>query len=88
MGKLLKPRGLSGEIRLLVFNAVDSTLKIGMEVWVESDNGEYSNHLIESLKILGVKSWIKFTGCDGCKDAHQLSGLNFLIPRNLFEVYS
>ena len=84
MGKLLKPRGLKGELRFWVFNEVDSTLKTGVEVWVELGNGQYSNHLIESLEISGEKSWIKFSGCNRREDAHQLSGLNFSIPRSDF----
>ena len=84
MGKLLKPRGLKGELRLWIFNEVDSALKTGMKVWVELENGEYSNLLIELLEISGEKSWIKFFGCDGREDAHQLSGLNFSIPRSDF----
>ena len=84
MGKLLKPRGLKGELRLRIFNEVDSALKTGMKVWVELGNGQYSNHLIELLEISGEKSWIKFSGCDRREDAHQLSGLDILIPRNDF----
>ena len=84
MGKLLKPRGLKGELRLWIFNSVDSALKIGMEVWVELENGKYSNHFIESLKISGEKYRIKFSGCNRREEAHQLSGLNFSIPRSEF----
>jgi len=32
MGRLLKPRGLKGELRLTIFNEVDSVLKIGLEI--------------------------------------------------------
>ena len=84
MGKLLKPRGLKGELRLWIFNKVDSALKTGIQVWVRLENGQYSNHLIELLDISGEKSWIKFSGCDRREDAHQLSGLNFSIPRSSF----
>ena len=84
MGKLLKPRGLKGELRLLIFNEVDSALKTGMKVWVELGNEQYSNLLIELLEISGEKSWIKFFGCDRREDAHQLNGLNFSIPRSDF----
>ena len=84
MGKLLKPQGLKGALRLWVFNEVDSALKTGMEVWVELENGQYSNHVIESLVIFGEKSWIKFFGSDRREDADQLSGFNFSIPRSNF----
>ena len=73
MGKLLKPRGLKGELRFLVFNEVDSVLETGMKVWVELENGQYSNHLIELLEISREKSRIKFSGCNRREDAHQLA---------------
>ena len=84
MGKLLKPRGLKGELRLYVFNELDSALKAEIEVWVKFENGQYANHLIESLAIYGEKSWIKFSGIDRREDAHKLSGLNFSISRSGF----
>ena len=69
---------------MCIFNEVDSALKTGMKVWVELDNGQYSNHLIELLEISEGKSWIKFSGYDRREDVHQLSGLNFSIPRSDF----
>jgi len=47
MGKLLKPRGLKGELWMTIFNEVDSALKVGMQIWVASENGEFSNQIIE-----------------------------------------
>ena len=84
MGRLLKPRGLKGELRLTIFNEVDSVLKIGMEIWVETAEGVQYSHIIESLNIAGVKSWIKFAGYNKREDADNLCGLIFLIPRSVF----
>ena len=84
MGKLLKPRGLKGELRLWVFNEVDSVLKIGMEIWVETAEGVQYNHVIESLNIAGVKSWIKLSGCNNREAADNLSSLFFSISRSVF----
>ena len=72
MGRLLKPRGLKGELRLTIFNEVDSVLKIGMEIWVETAEGVQYSHIIESLKITGVKSWIKFIGYNKREDVDNL----------------
>ena len=55
LGRLLKPRGLKGELWLIIFNEVDSVLKIGMQIWVESAEGVKYSHTIESLNISGVK---------------------------------
>ena len=84
MGKLLKPRGLKGELRVSIFNEVDSALKTGMEVWVELADGEYSNYFIETLGICREKSWIKFSGSSQREDVDILSGLTFLISRKDF----
>ena len=84
MGKLLKPWGLKGEMRLTIFNEVDSVLKIGMKIWVESVEGLHYSHIIESLNISGVKSWIKLSGCNIRDDANKLKGLIFSIPRSVF----
>ena len=84
MGKLLKPRGLKGELWMTVFNEVDSALRIGMKIWVASENGEFSIQIIESFKITEKKSWIKFEGCQKREDTDNLQGLNFSIPRSDF----
>ena len=84
MGKLLKPRGLKGELWMTIFNDVDSALKVGMNIWLVSENGEFSNQIIESLKITEKKSWVKFEGCHKKEDADNLIGLNFSIPRSEF----
>ena len=75
MGKLLKPLGLKGVLRFLVFNEVSSSLQAGKKVWVELKDGQHSDIHIESLIISGEKSWVKFFECDTRKDADQLSGL-------------
>jgi len=84
MGTLLKPRGLKGELWMTIFNEVDSALRVGMTIWVASENGEFSTQIIESFKIREKKSWIKFEGCLGREDADNLGGLNFSIPRSDF----
>ena len=84
MGRLLKPRGLKGESRLTIFNEVDSVLKIGLEIWVETAEGVQYSHIIESLNIAGVKSWIKLSGCNNREAADNLSGMGFSIPRSVF----
>ena len=84
MGRLLKPRGLKGELRLTIFNEVDSVLKIGMEIWVETAEGVQYSHIIESLKITGVKSWIKLSGCNNREAADNISSLFFSISRSVF----
>ena len=84
MGRLLKPRGLKGELRLTIFNEVDSVLKIGMDIWVETAERVQCSHIIESLNIDCVKSWIKLSGCNNREAADNLSSLVFSISRSAF----
>ena len=84
MGRLLKPRGLNGEMWLTVFNEVDSVLKIGIEIWMKSKEEVQYSHIIESLNISGIKSWVKLSGCNTREDADNLSGLIFSISRSVF----
>ena len=84
MGRLLKPRGLNGEMWLTIFNKVDSVLKIGIEIWMKSEEEVQYSHIIESLNISGIKSWIKLSGCNAREDCDNLSSLIFSIPRSVF----
>ena len=84
MGRCLKPRGLQGALWLTIFNEVDSVLKIGTEIWIESTEGIKYSHIIESLNIACVKSWIKLSGCNNREAADNLRSLFFSIPRSVF----
>ena len=84
MGRLLKPRGLNGEMWLTIFNEVDSVLKIGIEIWMQSEEEVQYSHIIELLNISGIKSWIKLSGCNTREDADNLGSLIFSIPRSVF----
>ena len=84
MGRLLKPRGLKGEFWMTVFNVEDSALKIGIEVWLACENGNFSCQVIESIMISKSKSWIKFKGCHKREDVEEFIGLEFSIPRSKF----
>ena len=84
MGKFLKPWGLNGELRVTIFNEIDSALKIGMEIWVETETGVYSTQKIESLNIVRNNSRIKLTGCNKREEAEKLLGFVFSLPRSEF----
>ena len=84
MGRLLKPRGLNGEMWLTIFNEVDSVLKIGIEIWMQSEEEVQYSHIIELLNISGIKSWIKLSGCNTREDADNLGSLIFSISRSVF----
>ena len=84
MGKFLKPWGLNGELRVTILNEIDSALKIGMEIWVETNKGVFSTQTIESLNIVGNNSRIKLTGYNKREEAEKLHGFVFFLPRSEF----
>ena len=84
MGKFLKPWGLNGELRVTIFNEIDSALKIGMEIWVETNKGVFSTQTIESLNIVGNNSRIKLTGYNKREEAEKLHSCVFSLPRSEF----
>ncbi len=84
MGKLLKPRGLKGELRAAIFNEHGSALKVGTEIWLKKEE-EYFSRKIETIKMAGEKSCIRLAGCNTLEDAKKVQGSGFFLPRDEFE---
>ncbi len=86
MGKLLKPRGLKGDLRVFFFNEFDSSLKSGLKIWLKEDI--FFSHIIENIKIAGKKSFIKFLDCNSRDEADFLQGLTLYLSRKHFNEIS
>ena len=84
IGKLLKPRGLKGELRVTIFNEHGSSLKIGKEIWLKREEN-YFSRTIEAIKIVGEKSCIMLIDCNTWEDADRIHGLVFFLPRDDFD---
>ena len=85
MGKLLKPRGIKGELRVSIFNEFSSTLKVGMEIWLKTNEEQYFSWKIEAIKMAGEKSCIKLAGCNTIDDTDRIRGKVFFLPRDQFD---
>ena len=85
MGKLLKPRGLKGELRAVIFNEYGLALKMGTEIWLKTKEEDFFSRRIEKIQISGEKSCIKLVDCDKREEAENIQGLKFFLPRNQFE---
>jgi len=85
MGKLLKPRGLKGELKAAIFNEFSSALKMEKEIWLTREEKKYFSRKIETIKIAGEKSCIKLSGCNTLEDADRIKGLVFFLPRDKFD---
>ena len=82
MGKFLKPKGLKGELRAIVFNEKNFSLKIGTKIWLE----ENFSLEIEKIQVSPSKSYIKLIGCNSREEAEKIQGMTFSIPRDHFEI--
>ena len=85
IGKLLKPKGLNGELRVTIFNETDSSLKIGKTIWFKNDESNYSRYTIEKIILDGNKSCIKFYKCINRQDAEKIQGMVFFLYRKEFD---
>ena len=56
MGKLLKSRGLKGELRAVIFNEYGSALKMGTEIWLKKEGENYFRKLEEKVTLQLLKS--------------------------------
>ena len=84
MGRLLKPRGLKGELRAAIFNENSLALKVGTEIWLKKEE-EYFSRKIETIKMAGEKSCIRLSGCNNLEDAAKVQGSGFFLPRDEFD---
>ena len=78
MGKILKPKGLKGNLWIVLYNKVNTSLDVGKKVWINSSSDSLCELLIESLTVSGKKSWIKFFDYDNRDLSSTLTGLEFL----------
>ena len=85
MGRLLKPRGLQGELRAAIFNQYGSVLKVGTEIWLETKEEKYFSWKIETIKMASEKSCIRLSGCNTLEDSAKVQGLCFFLPRDEFD---
>jgi len=84
MGKILKPKGLNGQLWIMVFNEINSVLDSGMSIWISSNDGKNIHKVIDSIKFFSSKSLIKFKDCNSRSDAEKFSGMKFSMSRSIF----
>jgi len=88
MGKILKPRGLNGQLWVAVFNEINSVLDTGMSIWISSKDGRNIHKIIDSIKFFSSKSLIKFKDCNSRNDVEKYVGLKFSISRNTTQAFN
>ena len=81
MGKFLQPKGLNGELRAIIFNEENFSLKIGTEIWLKEKD---ISQEIENIQVSGSKSYIKLADCNSREDAEKIQGRFFFLLRDDF----
>jgi len=81
-GKLVKPHGIKGELKLFLYNKDSNILKQKINIWIERDDCLTS---FELLSIRGNESKIvKLEKINSRNDAKSISNKEFFISRNDF----
>ena len=84
MGKFLKPRGLGGELKVVIFNEENFSLEVGTKIWLKKNEGHFSLN-IEKIQISTGKSYIKLVGYNSRTEAEKIQGETFFLPRSEFK---
>ena len=83
IGKILKPRGLKGELKVFLYNKNSSSLVEGINIWTENEDGFILNN-IEYINESGKYFIIKFDKADCREEAEINSNRIIYISREDF----
>ena len=84
MGKIIKPHGILGEVKVKLFNSKSKTLKVGQTIWILDSMNKSSSYIIERLSLLSEKSKIKFRDIDDRNAAELIRNSILSVSRNDF----
>ena len=84
LGKILKPHGILGEMKVSLFNSESETLKIGQSVWVQMAGKSYESFVIEKLNLQSEKTRLKFKNINDRNSAELLRGFTLSVRRDEF----
>ena len=59
IGKIVKPHGINGEVKVILYNDKSTTLVKGINVWFENKN-KYKNFILESIRGHSSNLIVKF----------------------------
>ncbi len=91
VGRITKPHGLKGEMKLIPFSVDDDIIDDLTQVYLETGDargaGETSpfQWQVESLRGFGAKLIIKLKGCSSIDEAKELAGRTLSVPREDFK---
>ena len=85
LGKIIKPHGVKGELKVFLYNDRSSTLKEGLYIWFKLDE-KFVKYSVINLRGVSKKSQIlKIKEVDTFDKAMLISKKEFFVSRNDFE---
>jgi len=84
LGKIVKPHGLFGEVKIKLFNSESKTLKVGQFVWVGIQGKKNESLVIERLTLKSEKSRLKFKSINDRNSAELLRDFTLSVCRDEF----
>lgn len=83
IGRVIKPHGLRGEVRLFMDPSITGTLHEGMSVVAELDDGGTRNLEVDSFKVRSGAVFIRFKNIDDRSAAEELRGSMIVAPMDV-----
>ena len=84
LGKIIKPHGIRGEVKVRLYNCDSETLKMGQSVWVKSEGNDPIIYVIEKLNLQSDKSRLKFKNVNDRNSAELLRDFTLSVCRDEF----
>ena len=82
LGKIVKPHGILGEVKIRLFNSESQTLKVGQSVWVGLRGKDHEPYVIERLSLQSEKSRLKFKNINDRNSAELLRNFTLSVCRD------
>ena len=84
LGKIVKPHGILGELKIRLFNSESETLKVGQSVWVGLEKKDYEPYIIEKISLQFEKSRLKFKNVNDRNSAELFRNFTLSVCRDEF----
>ena len=84
IGELIKPHGIKGELKILLFNEESKSLKNDQIVFLKNSKDSFFKYKIENVIYSMKKNRIKFFEIDSIDSADKLRGYTLSISRSDF----
>ena len=82
LGKIVKPHGILGEVKIRLFNSESQTLKVGQSVWVCFGEKDHEPYVIERLSLQSEKLKLKFKNINDRNSAELLRNFTLSVCRD------